>query len=211
MYDENKMNKHMSDLLKKQMDTAKSSGSDVKEIPHKSSVAASGAGMMDFTTMLEAMDEVINSMGNKGDLMNEPIEGKDYDEKEAIEELNKLFTPVLIMQSFEKDSSSKSLNEIETSDTLTERSIIQFDDETRMSQLTAIAAKLIAKMKDTESWKLFVKASRLKKEASLNIQKEEWEDAKTLAQKYLVYVSTSNPSSVARKAATELLPQTQKQ
>ena len=78
-----------------------------------------------------------------------------------------------------------------------------------MSQLIAVCAKIIAKQKNTKAWQMFKKASVIKKEAALNMQKEEYENAKILAQKYLVAVSTTNPSSVARNAATELLPQTQ--
>ena len=43
----------------------------------------------------------------------------------------------------------------------------------------------------------------------LEIQKDEYDEAKELAQKYLVNVATSNNSSVARNAAQSLLPQTQ--
>jgi hypothetical protein len=98
---------------------------------------------------------------------------------------------------------------MESADVLTERSIIQFDDETRMAQLIAVCAKIIAKQKDTEAWQMYKKAAVLKKKAGLEIQKQEYNDAKTLAQKYLVSVSTTNPSSVVRDAATDLLPQTQ--
>lgn len=142
------------------------------------------------------------------DPANEEI-SKEYDKDAALEELNNLFTPVLVMQNFEKDIADHTISEMESANVLTEKTLIKFDDEARMAQLIAVCAKIIAKQKDTESWKLFKKASALKKEASVRLQKEEYDDAKELAQSYLVSVSTKNPSSVARSAATELLPQTQ--
>ncbi len=209
--DENKINKKMTDLLDEQIDSAKSAGKDVKNIPHKDPGPNAKPGeMMDFTTMFESMNELEQSMNTEKDPMESEINpSNSYDETKAMEELSRIFTPVLVMQDFEKDIADKSMAELESADVLTERTIIQFDDETRMSQLIAVCAKIIAKQKNTEAWQMFKKASVIKKEAALNMQKEEYDDAKILAQKYLVAVSTTNPSSVARNAATELLPQTQ--
>ena len=156
---------------------------------------------------LNTLNEEIDANENQNPMEAEV--NKEYNKDAALDELSKIFTPVLVMQSYEKDIADKSIEEMESANVLTEKTLIKFDDETRMSQLIAVCAKIIAKQKDTESWKLFKKASVLKKEAALNIQKEEYDDAKELAQAYLVSVSTKNPSSVARDAATELLPQTQ--
>jgi len=211
LVDENKINKKMIDLLDEQIDSAKAAGEDVKEIPHNDPGPNTKLGeMMDFTTMLESMNELEQSMNTEKDPMEAEVNpSNSYDETKAMEELSRIFTPVLVMQDFEKDIADKSMAELEYADVLTERTIIQFDDETRMSQLIAVCAKIIAKQKNTEAWQMFKKASVIKKEAALNMQKEEYDDAKILAQKYLVAVSTTNPSSVARNAATELLPQTQ--
>lgn len=214
--DEDKVNKHMKSLLDDYVDSADADGEDVKNIPHNnpfgngSYSSMLNGGMMTFASIMESLDAAENSIGNAADDPTEmPVEPQGYNEDEAIEELNKIFTPVLVMQNFEKDIADKTMAEMESADVLTERSIIQFDDETRMAQLIAVCAKIIAKQKDTEAWQMYKKAAVLKKKAGLEIQKQEYNDAKTLAQKYLVSVSTTNPSSVVRDAATDLLPQTQ--
>ena len=214
--DEDKVNKHMKSLLDDYVDSADADGEDIKNIPHNnpfgngSYSSMLNGGMMTFASIMESLDAAENSIGNTADDPTEmPVEQQGYNEDEAIEELKKIFTPVLVMQNFEKDIADKTMAEMESADVLTERSIIQFDDETRMAQLIAVCAKIIAKQKDTEAWQMYKKAAVLKKKAGLEIQKQEYNDAKTLAQKYLVSVSTTNPSSVVRDAATDLLPQTQ--
>lgn len=215
------INKHYQDLLDQQLDTMDSSGEDVKEIAHnspnggKSSDSLMNGSLMTWTQMLEAMDNIAVSMAQPTSddaLENQPIEdcpSNICDDKELLDALNKIFTPVLVMQGFEKDIADQANSEMSEAAVLTERNIISFDDETRMSQLIGVCAKLIAKKKNTDSWQMFEKAAKIKKEAGIKIQKEEYDDAKALAQKYLVMVSTTNNSSVARNAANELLPQTQ--
>lgn len=201
LVDENKINKHYSDLLKDYVDSANASGEDVKEIAHKSPA---------FNKIMEAF-EVISSYIENGDgnIMNDETEHEECNcEKDLIDELNKIFTPVLVMQNYEKEISDKTQSEMESAKVLNERTIIKFDDESRMSQLIAVCAKLIAKQKNTKAWQMFKQAADLKKKAGLELQKEEYEEAKELAQKYLIDVSSTNPSSVARQAALELLPQT---
>ena len=214
--DEDKVNKHMKSLLDDYVDSADADGEDVKNIPHNnpfgngSYSSMLNGDMMTFASIMESLDAAENSIGNTADDPTKmSVEPQGYNEDEAIEELKKIFTPVLVMQNFEKDIADKTMAEMESADVLTERSIIQFDDETRMAQLIAVCAKIIAKQKDTEAWQMYKKAAVLKKKAGLEIQKQEYNDAKTLAQKYLVSVSTTNPSSVVRDAATDLLPQTQ--
>ena len=158
------------------------------------------------------MNDEVNVLNNEIDANQNPMDteiNNEYNKDAALEELNAIFTPVLVMQSYEKDIADKSFEELESANVLTEKTLIKFDDETRMSQLIAVCAKIIAKQKNTEAWKKFKNASVIKKNAALDIQKEEYDDAKELAQAYLVAVSTKNPSSVSRSAATELLPQTQ--
>ena len=166
---------------------------------------------MTFTQMLEALQVAERSIGYERyneDVMDAPMEQAGYNEEEALKELSALFTPTLVMQNYEKEIADKSLGEVESAGVLTERTVIKFDDEARMAQLIAVAARIIAKQKDTEAWKLYKQASILKKKADLDLQKQEYDSAKDLAQKYLMQVSTTNPSSVARQAADELLPQT---
>ena len=161
--------------------------------------------------LLEALDNALDNI-SADDPMETTIDsgGKDVDEDALLKELNTLFTPVLIMQSYEKDISAKSNADIAESGILTERNVINFDDESRMAQLIAVCSKLIAKQKNTAAWQAFEKAAKVKKEAALRMQSEENDEAKTLAQKYLVMVSTTNVNSVARDAAQDLLPQTNK-
>lgn len=220
---DNEINNHYKNLLSKYLDTMDSAGSDVEEIRHEAPKSNGGtytspmhSSLMTFTKLLEAMDDVVNNMDAPAiDPEDElPLEDDntpptgDVNEDEILDELDKLFTPVLVMQGFEQDIADQTNAEMAESGILTERNIISFDDETRMSQLISVCAKLLAKKKNTPSWQMFQKASTIKKQSAINIQKEEYEQAKTLAQKYLVKVSTSSNSSVARDAANDLLPQT---
>lgn len=213
--DENKINQHYTDLLKQQINSADAAGEDVKEIPHNkpaegiNKCSMFDGTMMNFTKIMEAFELIESFIGSDKDAMELMVEdGGEYDEKEVLEELDKIFTPVLVMQNFEKEIADKAQSEMESAKVLTERTVIQFDDESRMAQLIAVCSKLIAKAKNTKAWQMFKQAAELKKKAGLELQKDEYDAAAALAQKYLVDVSSSNPSSVARNAALELLPQT---
>ena len=213
--DENKINQHYTDLLNQQINSADAAGEDVKEIPHNKPVEGINkcsmfdGSMMNFTKIMEAFELIESFIGSDKDAMELMVEdGGEYDEKEVLEELDKIFTPVLVMQNFEKEIADKAQSEMESAKVLTERTVIQFDDESRMAQLIAVCSKLIAKAKNTKAWQMFKQAAELKKKAGLELQKDEYDAAAALAQKYLVNVSSSNPSSVARNAALELLPQT---
>lgn len=222
--DEGRMNsKHQSVLTQYKKTVAKDTGEDFKDINHDTPPSSENkngpvtqSNLMTFTKLLEAMDMVANGMNaiasdplndNIGD--GSSVSTADIDFDSLVEELNKLFTPVLVMQSMENEISDKANSEISEATALTERSMISFDDSARMAQLRAICALLIAKAKNTEKWQMFQKAANIKTQSKLDIQKEEYKDAELLAQKYLVKVSTTNNSSVARDAANELLPQTQ--
>ena len=85
---------------------------------------------------------------------------------------------------------------------------LKFDEPTRMAQLISVCAKLINKQRNTPEWQLYKKAAVLRNKANLDMQKNSYDEAKALAQKYLVMVSTTNTSSSARDAANDLLPQT---
>lgn len=220
--DENRLDSKYQSLLANQKKTVESDGEDVKDISHdkpastgdnKSDSMMSGGNLMSFTKLLESMDEISNSMNElSGDVGNDTIGGDSSSEvntDELVEELNKIFTPVLVMQSMEKDISDKANSEISEATVLTERNMISFDDPSRMAQLRSVCALIIARKKNTEKWQMFQKAANIKNQAKLDIQKEEYDEAENLAQKYLVKVSTTSNSSVARDAANELLPQTQ--
>ena len=217
-----KVNSKFQELLRQQLKSLDAAGEDVKQIPHNappSSNSQNGGlfkgGMMDFTAMLESLDEVNSALSNQTtDIGSEPIEapaaGDGIDYESLLGELRRLFTPVLVTQSYEKEIADKANSELAESDSLTEKTVISFDNEARMSQLIAVCAQLIARQKNTELWQLYTKAKAIAKQAKIDIQKAEYEDAKILAQKYLVDVSTNNASSVARDAAKELIPLTAK-
>ena len=128
---------------------------------------------------------------------------------ELLEALNQIFTPILITQSIEGNISEQVMEACSEDNVLMERNIIRFDDASRMSQLTSVCALLIARQKGSQEYKMFKEAATIRNKMKLQIQKAEFEAAQTLAQKYLVKVSTSNNSSVARQAAQNLLPVTQ--
>lgn len=146
--------------------------------------------------------------GSTDDIMDQEIpEDKEVNQEQLVDELNKIFTPVLIMQNYETDKTDQIKEALSEASLLTEKNIIQFDNETKMAQLIATCALLIARAKNTSDYQKFIQASRDKKQAKLDIQTTEYNDAKALAQKYLVNVSTKNGSAVARRLATELLPE----
>lgn len=229
--EEEKMNNHLKSLLNQYKKTMDSDGKNVlgqnpHNTPHNT---GSGEGpmrgpLMTWTTMLEAMDDVINSIEigppdttgiEDGEI--EPtslpapdMSGQTTDDKDLMDELNKIFTPILVMQGFENEMKPGKITEsIEKAGVLTEQNVIQFDDATRMAQLISTCALLIQRKKNTEKWQMYAKAAAIRNQMKLDMQKEEYEAAKALAQKYLVMVSTTNSSPIARDAATSLLPQTQ--
>ncbi len=154
-------------------------------------------------------DDVLNQTVEDPSDNNENTEDDDNDSNsDLIAELNKIYTPVLVAQNYQKDISDHTNEALSEAGVLTEHNVISFDDESRMSQLISVCALLIAKKKNTKKWQLFSKAAAIKKQAKIDIQKEEYNEAKDLAQKYLVNVATTNNSSVARQAANDLLPQT---
>lgn len=221
--DEEKMNNRYKSLLNSSLDSAKTSGSDFKDNPHNS--PASGGGytgpmkskLMTWTSLLENMDEIAASAAELSadvspmdtELPADPSDGGDNMEKDILDELNQIFTPVLVMQDFEGEIADKIQEAYAEASVLTERNILKFDDETRMAQLISVCAKLLQKHKNTPAYQTYEKAARLRNQMALQMQNEEYEAAKALAQKYLVKVSTSNNSSVARDAANKLLPETQ--
>ncbi len=161
--------------------------------------------------LLEAADEISDGMDTVDSMENTPVEQSttDIDEKSILEKLNKLFTPILVMQGYEADIADKVNSEISEATILTEKNMVKFDEPTRMAQLISICALLIHQQRDTPEWQMYKKAAVIKNKAKLDIQKQSYDEAKSLAQKYLVMVSTTNNSSAARNAAQDLMPQTQ--
>lgn len=225
--DDNKINSHYQSLLSNQKKTVNSSGEDVHDIPHNK--PASGQNptgpmkgeLMTWTKMLEFLEaveeniEAINSTGDIGDCSigddcgPASNTGGQVNEEEILNKLNEIFTPILVMQGVEGDISDKIQEAFSEASVLMERNIINFDDSTRMAQLISVCALLISQQKNSEKFKMYAKAAAIRNQMKLDIQKEEYDAAKALAQKFLVKVSTTNNSSFARDAATNLLPETQ--
>jgi len=147
---------------------------------------------------------------SEDDLNNEPVADDSINEdKDILERLNKLYTPTLISQKFENDIADNTNNELQNSGNLNKRTIINFDKKARVAQLISACAMLIAEKKNSPKWQMLLKADAIKNQTKLDIQKEEYGSAIALAQRYLIMVSTTNNSSVARNAAQELIPETQ--
>lgn len=172
--------------------------------------------------IIESMDQIssdINEMKEDPDIMDSQVE-TDLDpagaeeshaggEEDLLNSLNQIFTPILVMQGFEGDVASKIQEAFSESSVLLEKNVIQFDNSTKMAQLISVCALLLARQKNTQEYQMYAKAAQIRKAMKLNIQKSEYPAAQALAQKFLVKVSTTNNSSVARQAANELLPETQ--
>lgn len=128
----------------------------------------------------------------------------DSNDDDLIEELNRIYTPILITQQIEGDLSSQIIEACDNESILTERNIIKFDKDARLAQLISVASKLIARKKNTPAFQAYLSASKIKKDAALRIQEEEHAQAVALANKYLQRVSVNGTSSLARDAANDL-------
>lgn len=218
--EEEKINSNYQKLLGAYKQSYQCAADNMKK--DKRAVVESGSSVLSWQQMLESMDDITDSIAaHDDDLIEEPIDAglpattdtssdaAAGGDDELLDQLNKLFTPVLIMQGFETSSTDQIQEAMSEAAVFTEKNVIQFDDDTRMAQLISVCALLIARQKNSEKYQMFSKAHKVRKQMKLDIQKEEYDAAKTLAQKYLVKVSTTNNSSVARDAAKNLLPETQ--
>ena len=205
-------------------------GGPVQDIPNKSPQSASapaqsrlttGGNLMNFTQMLESLAAVsaginyasadpLNASLDDGESIPETLgTGVESGDQELLETLNQIFTPILVMQGIEGNIADKINEACSEDNVLLERNMIKFDDTSRMAQLTSVCALLIARQKNTQQYKMYKEAAQIRNSMKLAIQKAEFEAAKSLATKFLVKVTTTSNSSVARNAAQNLLPQTQ--
>jgi len=215
--DEDKMNSHFHKLQAQYKKTIDSDGEAVKDIAHNAPTAGTNptgpmkGHLMGWTQMLESMDEIQDSIETAGtDAIAAPVNpNNSMDEDSLLNELNQIFTPILVMQGFEGSIADQINEAFSEASVLMERNIISFDNKTRMAQLISVCALLIARQKDTEKYQMYKKAAVIKNKMKLEIQKDHYDEAQALAQKFLVKVATTNNSSVARDAANDLLPETQ--
>jgi len=228
--EDEKMNKRMENILDNNKKDTGGEGHDVKDIPNEkppsgnNPVGMMGGELMDFTQMLENMDEIQSSIDtyateddglmydNIGDSDNAPAPttmGIGNGDDELLNQLNKIFTPILVMQQFEGDVVDRIHEACSEHNILVEQNIIKFDDATRMAQLVSVSALLIARQKNTQQYQMYKKAAEIRNSMKIEIQKQEYAAAQALAQKFLVKISTTGGSEVARKSARDLLPETQ--
>lgn len=146
----------------------------------------------------------ISDIGEDNDLNDIKVseDGDNYDD--LINELNRLYTPVLVTQELEgglKDNINEACSE---DNILLERNIIKFDDDAKFAQLVSIAALLINRKKDSKEYQSFAKASAIRKEMKIRMQKNDHDEAVKLAKQYLSKIADSSNSSLIRKAADNL-------
>lgn len=225
--DSERENRNRTNLLNHNKKDIGGEGEDLKSIPNKKPYSGDpngimGGPLMTWTDMLESMNIILSTMNymkENPDIMDSRLEEDPSTEnmdmersggdEELLNSLNQIFTPILVMQGFETDITSKIQEAFSEASVLLERNIIQFDDATRMAQLRSVCALLIARQKRTQKYQMYEQAAKMCRAMKLDIQKEEYTAASALAQRYLVMVSTTSNSSVARQAATNLLPETQ--
>lgn len=218
--EDGKMNSHYQSLLSNNKKDIGGSGEDIKDIPHNKPTSGQNPTgpmkgfLMTWTQMLESMEEIESNLdADHDDIGDCPVGDEcptgEVNEDELLAKLNQIFTPILVTQGLEGNIADKIQEAFSEASVLLERNIIKFDDATRMAQLISVCALLISQQKNTEKFKMYAKAAEIRNKMKLEIQKDEYDAAKALAQKFLVKVSTTNNSSFARDAATGLLPETQ--
>ena len=109
-------------------------------------------------------------------------------EEELFNQLNKLFLPVVRMQDAEQP--------VQESTAVMEKNVFHLDDATKVAQLLSLCAMLIAKAKDTEAYRTYIRASEERRNAKIDIQNAEASEARDLATKYLNTLSTNDDGGV---------------
>ena len=118
-------------------------------------------------------------------------------EEELFAQLNKLFLPVVRMQDAEEP--------VQESTVVMEKNVFRLDDASKVAQLLSLCAMLIARAKDTEAYKTYIRASEERRNAKIDIQNTEASEARALAAKYLNTISANNDDEGARAVGVSLL------
>ena len=118
-------------------------------------------------------------------------------EEELFNQLNKLFLPVVRMQDAEQP--------VQESAVVMEKNVFCLDDATKVAQLLSLCAMLIARAKDTEAYKTYIRASEERRNAKIDIQNAEASEARALATKYLNTLSANSDDEGARAIGVSLL------
>lgn len=135
--------------------------------------------------------------------LEEPIEDDatetepNVSEEELFNQLNKLFLPVVRMQDAEEP--------VQESTVVMEKNVFRLDDASKVAQLLSLCAMLIARAKDTEAYKTYIRASEERRNAKIDIQNAEASEARALAAKYLNTLSANDDDEGARAVGVSLL------
>ena len=118
-------------------------------------------------------------------------------EEELFNQLNKLFLPVVRMQDAEEP--------VQESTVVMEKNVFRLDDASKVAQLLSLCAMLIARAKDTDAYKTYIRASEERRNAKIDIQNAEASEARALAAKYLNTLSANDDDEGARAVGVSLL------
>ena len=118
-------------------------------------------------------------------------------EEELFAQLNELFLPVVRMQDAEEP--------VHESTVVMEKNVFRLDDASKVAQLLSLCCMLIARAKDTEAYKTYIRASEERRNAKIDIQNAEASEARALAAKYLNTLSANNDDEGARAVGVSLL------
>mgnify|MGYP000934780561 FL=1 len=135
--------------------------------------------------------------------LEEPVEDDatetepNVSEEELFNQLNKLFLPVVRMQDAEEP--------VQESTVVMEKNVFRLDDASKVAQLLSLCAMLIARAKDTEAYKTYIRASEERRNAKIDIQNAEASEARALAAKYLNTLSANDDDEGARAVGVSLL------
>lgn len=135
--------------------------------------------------------------------LEEPVEDDatetepNVSEEELFNQLNKLFLPVVRMQDAEEP--------VQESTVVMEKNVFRLDDASKVAQLLSLCAMLIARAKDTEAYKTYIRASEERRNAKIDIQNAEASEARALATKYLNTLSANDDDEGARAVGVSLL------
>lgn len=153
---------------------------------------------------VEDEDNDVNNIDIDEDVPSEePVEDDatetepNVSEEELFAQLNKIFLPVVRMQDAEEP--------VQESTVVMEKNVFRLDDASKVAQLLSLCAMLIARAKDTEAYKTYIRASEERRNAKIDIQNAEASEARALAAKYLNTLSANDDDEGARAVGVSLL------
>jgi len=163
----------------------------------------------EVSKLIGAMRWFLEEFDPEGDLDDTPVETSDdkprVDDDSLIEELNSIYTPVMITQQLNEGVRERIMEACSGENVLTEANVIKFDPDTRRSQLISLCAMLLARNAGSADFEAYRNASNVRKTMKLKIQKDYHGAAIQLADRYLRHVTANSTNSTVRSAAEELI------